>query len=278
MNCVSMTRGYWILTLALAVLTNVAAGQQPAKATDQSAQDPDAAVANPGRPTVSTPATLTPVGYFQFESGVLGAWTSPGLSSQTSINEVVKFAASHRIELLVSSEPFARTRISEQSGNDAGGVSVGAQAVLYPGEGARPTISASYFRNVYAGNAPDLDIGSSTNSALLLASADLGKFHYDANLFLNEVESGSVRRGQFGESLSVSRPLTTKVGLSGEIWHFTQPIIRGNAVGNLWALSYSASKILVLDAGFDRGLTNTSTRWEVFGGFSYLLPRCMWRH
>jgi hypothetical protein len=29
--------------------------------------------ANPGRPTVSTPATLTPVGYLQFENGVLFA-------------------------------------------------------------------------------------------------------------------------------------------------------------------------------------------------------------
>jgi hypothetical protein len=29
--------------------------------------------ANPGRPTVSTPATLTPPGYLQFETGSLGA-------------------------------------------------------------------------------------------------------------------------------------------------------------------------------------------------------------
>ncbi len=33
--------------------------------------------ANPGRPTVSTPATLTPVGYLQFETGGLGASHSP---------------------------------------------------------------------------------------------------------------------------------------------------------------------------------------------------------
>ena len=33
----------------------------------------DAPDANPGRPTVSTPATLTPVAYLQFETGVLGA-------------------------------------------------------------------------------------------------------------------------------------------------------------------------------------------------------------
>ena len=156
-------------------------------------------------------------------------------------------------------------------------MSLGIQAVLFPGEGAKPTISGSYFHSVYGGHAPDLDIGSSTNSVLLLASADIEKFHYDANLFFNEVVNDPVRRGQFGQSLSVSHPLTTRFGLSGEIWNFTQPFIRGNAIGNLWALSYSSRKDLVFDAGFDRGLTNTSTQWEVFVGFTYLVPHRMFR-
>jgi hypothetical protein len=32
----------------------------------------------------------------------------------------------------------------------------------------------------------------------------------------------------------------------------------------------------VLDGGFNRGLTSTSTRWEVFLGFTYLLPHKLW--
>jgi hypothetical protein len=43
-------------------------------------------------------------------------------------------------------------------------------------------------------------------------------------------------------------------------------------MGNLWAVSYAARKTLVLDAGFNYGLTDTSTRWEAFVGFTYLLP------
>lgn len=267
------------LTLAEIVLLAIATvAQQPPKVADQPVQYADAPAANPGRPTVSTPATLTPPGYFQFETGVLSAWTSPGLDSQTSMNEVVKFAPSSRVEFLAGVEPVAHSVVDRSSSNDAGGVSLGVQGVLYPGEGVKPTIAMSYFHSVYAGNAPDLDIGSSTNSALLLASADVKKFHYDANLFLNEVVNDPVRRGQFGQSLSVSHPLTTRFGLSGEIWHFTQPFIGGNAVGNLWALSYSASNDLVFDAGFDHGLTNTSTHWEILAGFTYLLPRWMFRH
>lgn len=262
------------IVLACVVLgtLSVSAQQPPKVETDVTAPEPDAPIANPGRPTVATPATLTPVGYLQFETGVLSAWTSPEFSSQTSMNEVAKFAVTRRIELLAGFEPVAHSRNGSGSRNDAGGISLGVQSVLFQGEGATPTLAASYIHNVYGGNAPDLDLGSSTNSVLLLASADVRGFHYDANVFFNEVVSDPVRRAQFGQSLSVSHPLSARLVLSGEIWHFTQPFLRGNAVGNLWAVSYSPSKILVFDAGFAYGLTSTSTHRELFAGFTYLLP------
>ena len=42
---------------------------------------------------MSTPATLTPVGYLQFETGAVGAMNSPEFSSRTSVNEVLKFSS-----------------------------------------------------------------------------------------------------------------------------------------------------------------------------------------
>lgn len=260
------------LTLTTVLLLAATSFPQQTQNSADVISDQDAPVANPGRPTVSTPATLTPTGYFQFETGMLSAWTSPGVSSQTSINEVVKLAVTRRIELLAGFEPVAHSRNGSLASNDAGGISLGVQSILFQGEGAKPTFSASYFHSVYNGTAPDLDIGSSTNSVLLLASADVKKFHYDANAFFNEVVNDPIRRGQFGQSLSVSHSLTAKLGVSGEIWHFTQPFLRGNTIGNLWALSYTANKDLVFDGGFDHGLTSTSTHWEVFAGFTYLLP------
>jgi len=261
-----------LLACGCALSLALCAGAQQATKDSGNATQPDAPAANPGRPTISTPATLTPVGYLQFETGELSAWTSPEVSSQSSFNEVVKLAVASRVEFLAGFEPVAHSRVGPMSSNDAGGISLGLQTVLSPGEGTKPTIAASYFHSVYGGNAPDLDIGSSTNSLLLLASADVKKFHYDANAFFNEVVSDPVRRAQFGQSLSVSHPLGAKLGLSGEIWHFTQPFLRGNAVGNLWVLSYTANKDLVFDGGFEHGLTSTSKHWEVFAGFTYLLP------
>ena len=105
-----------------------------------------------------------------------------------------------------------------------------------------PTIAASYFRRVYDGGVPELDFGSPRNSLLLLASADVKGFHYDANAIFNEQTQGLVHRGQFGQTLSISHPIIGKLSLSGEIWHFTQPFLHGNAVGNLWAVSYAAQR------------------------------------
>jgi hypothetical protein len=237
------------------------------------AQQPtDEPFANPGRPSVATPATLTPVGYLQFETGFLAARHSPEFSTQSSFNEVIKFSVSKRIQFLLQDEPFARSRVNSEDMNSTGGVSVGVQALVYRGEGSRPTISASYFRSVYGGDAPDLDIGSARNSALLIASGDLKGFHYDTNFIVNDMGQGELHRAQFGQTLSVSHDLSKKFGLTGEIWHFTQPFLRDNAIGNLWAVNYNVRRNLVLDAGFNRALTSTSTRWEVFVGFTYLLP------
>jgi hypothetical protein len=151
-------------------------------------------------------------------------------------------------------------------------VGLGIQGIIYRGETVKPTVALSYLGRVYSGAAPNLDIGGPANSALLLVSGDVKGFHYDTNGIFNEVVNGPVRRAEFGQTLSVSHSLGQKFGISGELWHFTQPFSHSNAVGNLWAISYAARKNLVLDCGFDHGLTSTSTQWEALAGFTYLLP------
>jgi hypothetical protein len=232
--------------------------------------------ANPGRPTVSTPATLTPVGYLQFESGTLGAAESIEFDSRFGINEVVKLTVMPRLELILQTEPFVGSTTGSSKARHSGDVFTGLQAVLFPGKRKRPTVSVSYFRSVYASPAADIDIGSFRQSGILLVSNDVWGFHFDGNAIVSEQVDGAVRRAQFGQTLSVSHPLR-RFTFSGEIWHFTQPILNSNAIGNLWAAAYAVRDNLVLDVGFDRGLTRTSTQWEAFVGFTYLLPRRLWK-
>jgi len=258
----------------LVVVSVLALGSTAFAQSDGQAQDE--ATANPGRPTVSTPATLTPVGYFQFETGILGAQHSAEFADRTGLNEVIKFSATRRLEFLVESEPVVFSDLGPTHSTDPGGLSLGAQAVLVPGTERRPTLSVSYFHSVYGGTAPDLDTGSSTNSALFLLSTDIKKWHIDTNYLFNEQVQNSVRRAQFGQTLSLAHGIKGKLGWTGELWHFTQPFQRGNAVGVLNAAEYSVTPKLVLDLGFNYGLTSTSTRWEFFTGFSYLLPKKLW--
>jgi hypothetical protein len=233
--------------------------------------------ANPARPTVSTPATLTPLGYLQFETGSLGATTSPEFGIRIGINQVTKLTVLPRLELFFQTEPYVHS--SNAIGKDKqihpGEVWLGAQALLLPANGARPTISASYDRRLYESPAPELDLGTNRQSGTLLLSNDVLGFHYDANFIITEQTQNGIRRAQDAQTLSISHPLK-KFTISGEMWHFTQPFLKSYAVGNLWAVSYPFRRNLVVDVGFDHGLTSTSTRWEEFIGFTYLLPHRLW--
>lgn len=234
--------------------------------------------ANPARPTVSTPATLTPVGYLQFETGSLGATTSPEFGTRIGINQVTKITVVPRLQFFVATEPYIHSsnEFGENKQIHPGEVFVGAQTMLLKGDGAAPTVSVSYVRRLYESPAPELDLGTFRESGTILLSNDMFGFHTDSNFIVLEQTEGGTRRAQTAQTLSVSHPIG-KFTLSGEIWHFTQPYFNSNAVGNLWALSRPLRRNLVIDGGFDHGFTRTSTHWETFIGFTYLLPHRLWR-
>jgi len=231
--------------------------------------------ANPGRPTVSTPATLTPVGYLQFENGALFAEDSTEFSKRIGIDQITKLSVLPRLELFLHSEPLATSQAKDRSAVHEGEVFAGVQSVLFVGDESRPTVSISYVRRVHTSVAPELDVGTFRQSTSILLSEDVRGFHFDTNGIVAEQVQGEVRRAQFGQTLSISH-FIGKFTISGEIWHFSQPFEKGNTVGNLWAVSRPLRKNLVVDAGFNRGLTKTATRWEVFAGFTYLLPHRLW--
>jgi hypothetical protein len=231
--------------------------------------------ANPGRPTVSTPATLTPLGYLQFENGALFAEDSTEFSKRIGVGQVTKLSVLPRLELFLQSEPLAISQAKDRTAVHEGEVFAGVQGVLFVGDESRPTFSISYVRRVHASVAPELDIGTFRQSTSILVSEDLHGFHFDTNGILSEQVQGGVRRAQFGQTLTISHSLG-KFTISGEVWHFSQPFDKGNTVGNLWAVSRALRKKLVVDAGFNHGLTKTSTRWETFVGFTYLLPHRLW--
>jgi hypothetical protein len=262
--------------LALLLLMAASACALAQSGPENSQKQDDVPEANPARPTVATPATLTPVGYLQFENGIQYAADSVEFSSRFGVNQVTKLTVHPRLQFLLQSEPLVHSGLGSVKEFNPGDILVGLQAVVLPGQGKRPTVSFSYFKHVYAGSAPDIDIGTPEHALLLLISDDLFGFHFDLNGMFNEQRDNHVGRAQFGQMISISHPLK-KIIIGAELWHFTQPFSHGNAVGNLWEVSYPVRKNLVLDCGFNHGLTSTSTQWEGFAGFTYLLPHRLWR-
>jgi hypothetical protein len=277
------------------------AQQQPAPTTNDGKP-----VAVPARPTITNPAHIPLPGYLQSEQGLLQANSSiEGDRRQFSLVQTTKLALSHYLMVAAADQPFANTLLdasaspSERtaSQNDTGDLELGGQVLftdVKEGYGLEPTVAIAYQHVVRGGTAPDIDIGGSRQGITLLASGQMAGLHYDTNYVFNEqinevddrLGTRIVRRAQFGQSLSVTRQITKSFGITGELWHFTQPFItasvdgspvaRANAIGLLIAPAYNLRDNLVLDCGFAHGLTSTSTSWEGFAGFTYLLPRRLW--
>jgi hypothetical protein len=239
-------------------------------------QTNDPPEANPARPTVSTPATLPPVGYLQFETGVLGSSTSPEFLTRIGVNQVTRLALTRRLDVFSITEPYVHATGTPEQTVGSGEVFLGTQAVLVPGHDVSPTVSLSYIRRLYESPVPELDLGTFRQSGLLLVSDDLLGFHLDGNLVFTEQTDHGVRRVQNGQTLSVSHPLR-HFTISGELWTFSQPFLASRAIGMLWSVSYPVHRNLVIDVGFDHGLTRTSTQWEGFLGLTYVLPTRLWR-
>jgi hypothetical protein len=268
--------------------------------------------ANPARPTVTNPATLPPTGYLQFEQGYLGAIDAPETQSQHSVVQTTKLAFTDRAMVQLQTQPFARSIVDNTITHDAGDVLLGGEFVLFtPKESeddavkeakdrhrhsyvqaAVPTVTLSYLGRVKSGTAPDLDTGSFSQSLAIFASghAPFVDVHYDINILVNEQTADSgAHRAQFGETFSVDRALGPNPNLqfAAEVYHFSQPLVHATSDGHpiaradllaaLFALSYEVRPNLVLDAGFSRGLTSTTTRWQAFTGFTYVLPHRLWK-
>ena len=199
------------------------------------------------------------------------------MSGKEDIFNTTKLTVAPRLQFILQSEPSIWSRLVRDKETQPGEVFAGVQGVLIPSKEKRPTISMSYIRRLHASPAPELDLGTYHQGGTILVSADVHGFHVDGNAIFNEQIEGHVRRVQFAQTLAVSHPWR-RWTLSGELWHFSQPFTNSNAVGNLWAAAYSMRPNLVIDGGFQHGFTDTSTRWEVFAGFTYVLPYRLWKH
>ena len=163
----------------------------------------------------------------QFETGILAAWNSPGVISQTSINEVIKYSAVTRIQILASSEPYAHSHAPGQPTNASGDVDLGVQGWFIRVKALIPTVAVSV---ILAGfmSGDSSRPGHRELHEFRLAS---GQRRCERLSLRHELHlqmkwwTTIVRRAQLWARLFPFHiRLRAKFGLTGEIWHFNAAI------------------------------------------------------
>lgn len=137
-------------------------------------------------------------------------------------------------------------------------------------------MAASYAMKIpSASSTRGLGTGRVDQQIKFLASKDLGTTHFDFNASALVIgrPTGGGRDSAAEIDLSFSHPLWNKLAITGEIYGDTR--LNESVPGftsTLWALTYSLSPRLVLDAGMDTAVTpDAQFRKRFVTGFVYSL-------
>jgi hypothetical protein len=241
----------------------------PAHVHAQCASAPQGEIrANPNRPTVADPADISEYGVLELEYG----WTHTWLGEQARENDfgaLVKFAALCNLEIRWNPD----TLISQDGQRGFGDNWIGAQYRFHRQTHRTPTLAVSYTLKIPSAP-PSLGSGRVDHQLKLLASKDLGSTHFDFNVsefFVGRPAGGDDTAAEI--DLAFSHPLCHQLAMTGEIYGDTR--LNSSLHGftsTLWALTYTLTPRLVVDAGMETALTpNAPFRKRFMAGFVYSL-------
>ncbi|HET9179265.1 MAG TPA: transporter [Terriglobia bacterium] len=227
--------------------------------------------ANPDRPTVADPADITEYGVLEIEYG----WNHSWLGQQThgdDFGALLKFSALCDLEIRWSPD----TVVSQGGNTGFGDNWIGAQYRFHHQSHRAPSMAASYMVKIPSASAAQgLGTGRVDQQIKFLASKDFGSTHFDFNASALVIgrPAGGGRDTAAEIDLSFSHPLWRHLALTGEVYGDTR-LSRSvpGYTSTLWALTYSLTPRLVVDAGMDTAVTpNAPFRKRFFMGFVYSL-------
>jgi hypothetical protein len=268
MRCPS--RAQRMALLAISILTTAPAmAQWIGKQTGCYA---DTMVANPNRPTVANPADITQYGVLELEYGWDRTWQQAGVH-QTDLGGLLKFAVLCDVELRWNTTSFLSQTDLSGTHRGFGDNWLGPQVRLYRQTKRIPTLAFSYAVKIPSASADDgLGTGRVDHSFTFLASKDIATLHFDFNathLWIGrEGMSGFDQNTQF--NLAFSRSIRGVLGFTGEFYGDTELNRNTPAfASSLWALTCTVNPRLVIDGGFEGGLSSGGPHRHVFAGLTY---------
>lgn len=231
----------------------------------------DAITANPNRPTVANPADITQYGVLELEYGGDLFWPEGGIE-QTSFGGLFKFGLLCDVELRWTTTSYLSQTYNSGTHRTFGDNWFGFQARVRKQTAHVPTLSFGYAAKVPTASTIDgLGSGQVDHAFTFLASKDIAKIHFDFNLTHFLIGQGA---GNFDHNdqlnLAFSRVISGKWQFTGEFYGETE-LNRSTSgfASSLWALTYTVTPRLVIDAGFEGGLTSAGPHRHVFTGVTY---------
>ncbi len=229
-------------------------------------------VANPNRPTVANPADITQYGVLELEYGWDRTWPEEGVH-ETSLGGLLKFGLLCDLEFRWTTTSFLSLTDATGTHRSFGDNWLGPQVRVHRQTKQWPTLAFSYAAKISSASTEyGLGTGRVDHSFGFLASKDIAGFHFDFNAthfwIGRESAAGFDQNDQL--NLAFSRTIRGGLGFTGEFYgdtqlHRTTP----SFVSSLWALTYTINPRLVIDSGFEGGLTSGGPQRRVFAGFTY---------
>jgi hypothetical protein len=258
-----------VALVALLTVSNSAVGQWMGK---QTGCYTDTITANPNRPTVSNPAHVTQYGVLELEYGWDRMWPEEGIH-QTSIGGLLKFGMLCDIELRWNSNSFLTQTDARGTARTFGDNWLGTEVRFHRQTTRLPTMAFSYaFKIPSASTENGLGTGRVDHSFTLGASENIAHFNFDFNL--TQFLVGRPTASGFDENqlmaLAFSHAIRGGLQFAGEFYGETQlnQTIPGFG-SSLWALTYAVVPRLVIDGGFEAGLTSGGPHRHAFVGVTY---------
>jgi hypothetical protein len=269
-------RGGGILRFALAILatcltTSAAFGQWMGKQTGCYA---DSIAANPNRPTVANPADITQYGVLELEYGWDQFWPDMGIR-QASAGGLLKFGMLCDVELRWNTTSFLSQTDASGKHRSFGDNWLGPQVRIYRQTPRVPTLAFGYAIKIPSASTEDgLGSGQVDHAITVLASKDIAKVHFDFNLtqFLIGRPSASGFDKNQQLNLAFSRGIHGGLQFTGEFYGDTA--LNRSTPGfasSLWALTYTVIPRLVIDGGFEAGLTSGGPHRHAFAGATWAI-------
>jgi len=234
----------------------------------------DSITANPNRPTVANPAEITQYGVLELEYGWDRLW--PGESTQqTSVGGLLKFGMLCDVELRWSTTSFLSQTDASGAHRSSGDNWLGPQIRVYRQTKRVPTLAFGYAIKIPSASTEDgLGSGHADHAFTLLASKDIVQFHFDFNatqLLIGRPNTSGFDKNQ-ELNLAFSHVIRGRLQFTGEFYGETR--LNKTTPGfasSLWALTYTVIPRLVIDGGFEAGLTSGGPHRHAFLGATYSL-------